>query len=387
MLDGSQVTLMKSGERGYTKPCRESNKNELDRMQAFLNRKSVGIAAVAILFALVAPLFLIERVKAANFQQVMVRPDRLSASTATTGLICAKPQTTSSVNVDVQIAFPTGFTVSGTAGNWTVTTTNLPSGASAWPGITAATPTISSQTVTFTYSGNQTLTAGTLYCFNWSSTAALTTSTAGNDKTGTITTRTTGAATIDSASYALSIVGSNADQIAVSATVAPTFSFALSGNTDTFTGNLSTSTVSTSGRTLTIITNAGAGWIAWVKSANAALSSASTGASIATAGSVDNTPSDLASTTGYVLDVDITTDSATSGTGTVSQASNFGAEYAGSNSTSGGALSTSFQPIAAASGPTDGDVLTLTERAKITAIQAAATDYSDTLTVVAAGRF
>lgn len=321
---------------------------------------------------------------AANFQQIYVRPDRLKASTATTGLICAQPQTTSAANVDVQIAFPTGFTVSTTAGNWTVTTTNLPSGATAWPGIAAATPTISSQTVTFTYASNQTLTAGTLYCFNWSSTAALTTSTAGNDKTGTITTRTTAAATLDTAQYALSIVSD--DQIVVTASVPATFSFALSGNTDTFTGSLSTTTTSTSGRTVTIATNAASGWVAWVKSANAALNSVSTAASIPTAGSVDNTPTDLASATGYVLDVNITTDSGT-GTGTVSQASNYGAEYNGTNTTSGGTLSTTFQPIAASNGTTDGDVLTLIERAKITAVQAAATDYTDTLTVVAAGRF
>jgi hypothetical protein len=149
---------------------------------------------------------------------------------------------------------------------------------------------------------------------------------------------------------------------------------------------LSTTTASSSGRTVTIATNAAAGWVAWVKSANAALNSASTGASIATAGTVNNAPSDLAALTGYVLDVDITTDSGT-GTGTVSQASDYGAEYAGTNATSGGTLSTTFQPIAAASGTTDGDVLTLIERAKISAVQAAAVDYTDTLTVVAAGRF
>ena len=166
----------------------------------------------------------------------------------------------------------------------------------------------------------------------------------------------------------------------------PSLLLSLSGNTDSFTGNLSTTTASTSGRTVTIATNAASGWVAWVKSANAALNSASTGASIATAGSVDNSPTDLASATGYVLDVNVTSDSAT-GTGTVSQASNYGAEYNGTNSTSGGTLSTSFQPIAASDGTTDGDVLTLIERAKISAVQAAATDYTDTLTVVAAGRF
>ena len=228
-----------------------------------------------------------------------------------------------------------------------------------------------------------------MYSFLWNRYAAVTTGTAGNDKVGSVTTRTTSSETIDSGYYATSIISN--DQIVVTATVPSTFTFSLSGNTDTFTTNLGTTTVSTSGRTATVATNAASGWVAWVKSTNAALNSVSTGATIATAGSVDNTPSDLASVTGYVLDVNYT-DSAT-GTGTVTQAANFGQEYAGGNNsdtvggTAGGALSTSFQPIAASSGTTDGDSLVLVERAKISAVQAAATDYTDTLTVVAAGRF
>lgn len=317
--------------------------------------------------------------RAGNFEQIYLRLDRLAASTTTGGTVCAQADTVGT-EVDVQVTFPSGFTVNGTASNWTVTTTNLPSGATAWPSIATATA-VSGETVTFP-SGD--LTVSTLYCFNFSGTSTLTNATAGNDKTGTVTTRATGPATIDSSGYALSIVSN--DQIVVTATVPATFSFALSGNTDTFTGSLSTTTTSTSGRTVTISTNAASGWVAWVKSANAALNSVSTGASIATAGSVDNAPTDLASATGYVLDVNITTDSGT-GTGTVSQASNYGAEYNGTNTTSGGTLSTTFQPIAASSGTTDGDVLTLIERAKISAVQAAATDYTDTLTVVAAGRF
>ncbi len=307
-----------------------------------------------------------------------MRPDRLKASTATTGLICAQPQTVGT-EADVQVTFPTGFTL-GLAATFTVTTTNLPSGATVWPGIGTASN-VTGQVVTFPSTD---LVVGTLYCFNWSSSTAVTTSSAGNDKTGTITTRTSGPATIDSSGYALSIVSD--DQIVVTATVPATFSFALSGNTDTFSGNLGTTTTSTSGKTVTISTNAASGWVAWVKSANAALNSASTSATIATAGTVNDTPSDLASVTGYVLDVDITTDSGT-GTGTITQAAGFGAEYAGANATSGGTLSTTFQPIAASDGTTDGDVLTLIERAKISAVQAAATDYTDTLTVVAAGRF
>ena len=334
---------------------------------------------LSFLFLLALPFVFISTSEAANLQVGYVRLDRLIASTATGGTVCAQP-TTVGTETTVKVSFPTGFTVNSTAGNWTVTTTNLPSGASAWPGIGTASA-VSGQDVTFPSTD---LTVATLYCFNFSGTSTLTTATAGNDKVGTITTQAAGPTEIDSASYALSIVSN--DQIVVTATVPPTFSFSLSGNTDTFTSNLSTTTTSTSGRTMTISTNAASGWVAWVKSANAGLNSAGTGASIATAGTVDNTPTDLASTTGYVLDVDITTDSGT-GTGTVSQASNYGAEYAGANSTSGGTLSTTFQPIGAANGTTAGDVLTLTERAKITAVQAAANDYTDTLTVVAAGRF
>ncbi len=348
---------------------------------AYSHLKTISVLQLAILLSsLMLPLiFWVNSAKAGNFEQVYIRLDRLKASTATGGTVCAQADTTGT-EADVQVTFPTGFTVNSTASNWTVTTTNLPSGATAWPGIGTASA-VSGQTVTFPSTD---MTVSTLYCFNFSGTSTLTNNTAGNDQTGTVTTRTSGPATIDSSGYALSIVSD--DQIVVTATVPATFSFALSGNTDTFTSNLSTTTTSTSGRTVTISTNAASGWVAWVKSANAALNSASTGASIATAGSVDNAPTDLASSTGYVLDVNITTDSGT-GTGTVTQASNYGAEYNGTNTTSGGTLSTSFQPIAASDGTTDGDVLTLIERAKITAVQAAATDYTDTLTVVAAGRF
>lgn len=333
----------------------------------------VAIAALPFVFS--------ETAEAGNFQQIYIRLDRLATATTTGGLVCAKPQT-ALVEADVQIVFPTvagtDFTVNGTASNWTVTTTGLPSGATIWPGIGTATN-VTSHTVTFPSTD---LVVGTLYCFNFAAASTLTTGAAGNHQTGTITTRTGAAATIDSSGYALSVVSN--DQIVVSATVPATFLFSLSANVDSI-GTLSTTTASSSGVTTRVETNAAGGWIQWVKSANAALNSASTSATIATAGSLDNAPTDLASTTGYVLDVDITTDGG--GTGTITQASNYGAEYAGTNTTSGGTLSTAFQPIAASSGTTDGDVLTLIERAKIVATQAAATDYTDTLTVVAAGRF
>jgi hypothetical protein len=65
-----------------------------------------------------------------KFSAGVCRLDRLKASTTTGGTVCAKPQT-ATTETDVQVT-SFGFTVNSTAGNWTVTTTNLPSGAAAW---------------------------------------------------------------------------------------------------------------------------------------------------------------------------------------------------------------------------------------------------------------
>jgi hypothetical protein len=344
------------------------------------------INILTLLVAIAAPIIAAQKAEAANFSQAYVRLDRMQASpTYTSGLICAKPGSQASQTHDVQVTFPTGFTV-GTAGNWTVDTSNLPSGTSAWTNITTASN-VASRTVTFAMTSDATLATGTIYCFNWTNTsAALQNPAAGSYTDGVITTRTSGAATIDTSNFALYIVTS--DQITVNATVPPNFTFTFTGGTDNFSSNLSTtSVVSTTGKTAQVTTNASNGWVMWVKSANAALSSSSTSSSIATAGTIDDAATDLTSATGYVLDATITTDSSTSGTGTVTQAAGYGSEYHGNGSSSGGTLSTTFQPIAAANGVTDGDTMTLTERAKVSAIQKAANDYTDTLTVVAAGRF
>ncbi len=333
----------------------------------------------SLLAIIISPLLFAEKAQAGNLQQGYVRFDRMKASTATTGTICAKPNTVAT-EADVQVVFPTSFSL-GLAATFTVNTSPIPSGSTAWPGINTAT-TVSSQTVTFPSTD---LTVGTLYCFNWANSAAVTTSTAGNDKVGTITTRASGPTTIDSTQYATSIISN--DQIVITATVPATFTFSLSANTDTFASPLSTTAQLSNGVTATVATNAAAGWVVWVKSANAALNSVSTGATIATTGSIDDTVTSLtAANYGYLLDATFT-DSATSGTGTVTQAAGYGQEYDGNSSNTGGTLSTAFQPVAAGSGVTDGDTVVLKELARVSAVQAAATDYTDTLTVVAAGRF
>ena len=343
--------------------------------------KRISLAGVASVGALVA---YAGTADAANLTSVMVKLDRMKTSTATGGTICVK-QATASVADNVKVTFPTGFGVSGTAANWGVSVTNLPSGTVAWPGVNTATS-VSGQTVTFPSSE---LTVGTEYCFNFTGTSTLTNpASAANSLVGTVAVAS-GVTTIDSSEYALAIIDN--DQVVVSATVTPIFTFALGGNTDAFTTPLSpTAIVSTTGVTGTVATNADSGWVAWVKSANQGLSSASSGASIATAGTLNDAAQALTvGSNGYGLDVTFT-DSGV-GDGVVSQSANYGAEYDGTytNATTAtiGTLSNAFQPIAASTGTTNGDTVTLTERATISAVTPAATDYTDTLTVVAAGRF
>jgi len=331
----------------------------------------LGLAGLLVL-GLIQPIFYPKQAQAAGTGYV--RLDRIKASTTTGGTVCINNATTGT-EADVQVTFPTGFTVNTTASNWTVTTTNLPSGATAWPGITTASA-VSSQTVTFPSSD---LSASTLYCFNFASSSTLTTSTAGNDKTGSIVTRTGASAAIDTINYAASIISN--DQIAVTATVPSTFTFALSGNTAAL-STLSTSSVtSATGITATVNTNATNGWIAWVKSTNGSLSSSATSDTITSPGSSNATPESLAAQAGYVLDTDLTTDAGSGGAVTID------AEFNGTDTNSGGHLVTTFAAIASANGPAAGDVVTLVVRAKAGSLNKAASDYADTLTVTAAGQF
>ncbi|MEI7891191.1 MAG: hypothetical protein WCI36_04475 [bacterium] len=336
---------------------------------------------IAIIVAVAAPFFATQNAQAGGLGQLSIRLDRMAAGATTGGTVCARPVTVDTETL-VMVTFPTGFTVNPTATNWTVTTTNIPSGTTAWPGIGTATL-VAGQSVTFPSTD---LTIATTYCFNFSGTTTLTNATAGIDKVGSVTTQKAGPTTIDSSQFALATITD--DTIIVSATVPPNFSFALSGNTDTL-GTLSASSVSSSaGKTATIITNASNGWVAWVKSASASgLTSASTGANIPFIGTAaDNTVALIsAGTSSYGLDV-TWTDAGGLSTGVVSQAANFGQEFDG-DATHVGTPSTTFQPIAAASGITAGDTVTLTERVAISALQASASDYTDTLTVIAAGRF
>lgn len=333
------------------------------------------LAAFGLLLASLTQVVLNSNANAA-FNNVTVRVDRLQISSASTGMICADPATAGTES-QLVVTFPTGYTVSGTTSNWTVTTTNQgwPTGATAWPGIGTAT-TAAGQVVTFP-SGD--LTNGTLYCFNWDKPAALTTaSSASASQAGSLETRNSSNAPIDTSPFTTATV--SADQLAVSATVPQSFSFSLSGNTDAL-GNLDTAAVKSSPtpRTVTISTNAKAGWNVWAKDSNTGLASAGSAYTIGT--TTPGTNSTLvAGTEGYNTGI---TSTHTTGAGTVTVAAPFVGGVAGK----GGGLNTTFQTLASSSGTAQGDTVTLTNNVAISAITPAATDYTDTITVVGAGSF
>lgn len=312
---------------------------------------------------------------AAPLTEVDVRFDRMKISTATTGTVCAKPATTAT-EADVQVTFPTGYTL-GTAANFTVNTTNLawPTGGTAWPGIATATN-VTGQVVTFPSTD---LVVGTLYCFNWTNAAAVSVkSSATSSNQGTVTTRSAGQANIDTAQYSTASIAD--DQIVVSATVPSVFSFALSANTDPL-GTLSTSSVTTSPtpRTATVNTNAKNGWMVWARDANAGLSSASAASTIASTTPGSNSTLS-AGTAGY--NTGITTTQA-SGSGTLTTAPG----YVGTNAGQGGGLDTTLRTLVSSNGTADTAVLTIRNNVAINSTTPAASDYTDTITIIGAGLF
>ena len=341
------------------------------------------------LFSVIISPLVSNKVFAAALTQTYARFDRMKISTFTSGTVCAKPAT-AGTETTVKVTFPSSYTVSTTVGNWTVSTTNLswPTGATAWLGINTATA-ASGQDVTFP-SGD--LVVGTLYCFNWTNTttALQTKSSASASNVGVITTQATGPATIDSGSFSTATIAD--DQIVVTASVPQTFSFALSANTDAL-GVLGTGAVSTSPtpRTVTVNTNAKNGWQVWAKNAYQGLCAPSVGtctpgtpvtsAQIATTGTGTNRVLG-AGVTDYNTGV---TTSQTSGSGTIDIASY---QFTGTAAGQGGGLSaTALQTLAASNGTANNAVLTVKNNVSISAIVAAATDYTDTITIVGAGLF
>jgi hypothetical protein len=356
-----------------------TNRRNVKNMNVSYARVPINIRLVAIAiilgFTIVTQIIFAQASGATALTKTFVRFDRMKISTATTGTVCVQP-TTVATEVDSQVTFPTGYTL-GTAATFTVNTTNTawPTGGTAWPGIGTATN-VTGQVVTFPSTD---LTVGTLYCFNWTNSAAVTVkSSATSSNLGSISTRATGPAVIDTESYATASIAD--DQIVVSATVPAIFSFALSGNTDAL-GTLSTGSVVTSPtpRTATVNTNAKNGWLVFAKDANTGLNSSTAAFTVASTTPGSNSTL-VAGTPGYNTGI---TSSQVGGTGTITVA----APFVGTSAGQGGGLDTSLRTLASSNGSANTAVLTLKNNVAIDATTPAASDYTDTLNVIGAGLF
>lgn len=347
-------------------------------MNTNLRSKSI-VGLIAVVIYLILP-FVTKNAYAVPLDQAMLRFDRLAVGVTDVDILVMLEPTGTANEDFVVVDFDSDFSVDSTASNITATTTGIPGTCTAL-NVGAAATSVSSQEVKFTISSPADPATGTLYCFIITAGIDNPAASTGS-QTHTIRTEDSGSAEIESTSVVTYSLSAGGDQVTITATVPPTFTFALSGNTDSFTTDLSTSAVvSTNGIDGTVVTNAANGWTAYVESANAALDSTVTGDTITTTGSVDGSPSTLSSgTEGYVLDVDEDTDPQTNGS--------ISAEYNGTTTSAGGTLSdTALQPIATGTAPTAGYVFTLIGRAAISGLTQAASDYTDTWTVVAAGNF
>lgn len=316
-------------------------------------------------------------VSAAAFTTATVRLDRMKSSQATTVRVLINPATVAS-EAKVAIDFP-DFTIGSptvsTAGNLTVDS------ATALPGTLVA----NNSGTTITITGVTDLTVGTLYGFDI--TAGVTNPGSTGTTDITVSTLTAGDAEIDSSIITTEIISN--DQIVVNASVGATFTFALSANSASL-GALSDSSVAASSPiTATVTTNAASGWYLWAKDTNnngsgkGSLHSAANGHNIAgtdAPGTASRTMSSGSEDFGMGATV---THGAGTGTPAVTSA------YDGASSKVGTLDPTGYRPVSYSNGTStgSGDVTSLVFRAAISNSTPPATDYSDTITVVAAGSF
>lgn len=321
---------------------------------------------------------------AAVLTNTIVRLNRMKAATDSTWRLVFKPASSSATSVSVN------FGAAWTSASGTVNTTQAASGTTGCD-VSATAPSVSSPsgsgtTISATVGS---LTGGTWYCIDFTTSNSVHTPSAGTYYPVV----TVGS---DSQTVAVNVVSN--DQISLTATVQPAFSLGISacgggGNTDTFTGNLTAgSVVSTSGCTLSLSTNAKNGWYTWAADLNATEGLNSTNASHAISWSSSGSQTDLSSqlnSEGYVFAVNSTVASSScySTCGTVTLNSFYDDTAAHTSKGAGLATSNAYTSFASSNGVANNYQMIVKERATINPTTPPATDYTDTITIVGAGNF
>lgn len=350
--------------------------------------KRLKFTAALLLLSLLLP----DIANATPLNRAGVRLGRLgiSASIGNDLLVTFRLNNTPTSVSKIKISLPSGFTV--TTGTPVVGSTfpNTPASITAPPGLpgtATATGGGAGTGGTIVVSGltSASLDNTTLYGFTVATGTVQNPATAGQYILS-VESENAASTPIDSLSTPTYIYGvsANQDQIAVSASVAPNFSFALSANSDTV-PQIDPTTIQTStGVTMTVGTNSPLGYTAYVKSANAALTSATSPGTPISTGTFNAAPDSITpGTTKYGL-VPATGPACSTCTGSLT----YDAEFLVVDGTHAGSFNgANFASFVSRSGYTNSDQITLRERATVANTVGYANDYSDTLTIVAAGNF
>lgn len=358
---------------------------------AFIKDLRLIAAAMVLVASLLIPVI----ASAAQLNQSSVRLGRLgiSASTGNDMLVTFKLNTTPTSVESIKITFPNDFQIAdGTPTPSTTGFPNTPASIAATPGTLTSVADSGDKTITVSGLSSGSLTSSDLYGFIIPSGTITNPGTQGQYDL-LVESLDGGSSVIDSTVNPVYITGSvtnNEDLVNVTASVAPSFTFELSANSDVI-PNVDPSTTETSpGITMSVSTNSPLGYTAFVKSANAELRSATSPATPIVNGAFDGTPDEAtAGTTKYGF-APTTGNACVICTGSLAYDSEYsagaGAPIA-SNTGAGAFNGTAFASFVSRLGYTEGDDITLRERISVSNTIGYANDYTDTLTIVAAGNY
>lgn len=350
-----------------------------------LKQKRYLFSVAVLLLSFLMPSF----AGATQLTQAGVRLGRLGISATANNdvLVTFKLNTTPTSVAKIRVLFPVGFTI--TTGTPTIATTgfpNTPASITAPPGSLTAVATAGTKDIVVSGLTSASLSGSTLYGFIIPSGTVQNPGSAGQYNPSVIS-ENAGSTPLDTTLTPTYIYGAspNQDQITVNASVAPNFTFSLSANSDTVPTVDSTTVQTSPGVNMIVATNSPLGYTAYVKSGSATgLTSATSPSTPIATGTFDGSPDSVTAGTNKYTFVPSTGAAASQSTGVLT----YDGEYNGITASTGGSFNgTSFASFVSRNGSTSGDTISLKERVAVSTTIGYANDYTDTLTVVAAGNY